>query len=173
MAEGKGIVVQGKNGGFALAGAVEAVLFVVADANNHAQNAKVGVLVFAKCTESGFGAVIFDVIDTIFDEIRRLNLIHFEPRFGALQFGEQGFEQAIAPGCRAGGNPGGVERGLGVARSGAEQRHTGRHGQRESECQLAVKSAHGFTSSLACAPAFAAEAPSSNPGGGKSGGRSC
>src|SRR6516225_3962623 len=129
--------------------------------------------VFAKRTESGVGLVVFEVIDTIFDEIRRLNLIHFELRFRAVDFTQQRFEQAVAFGCCVGGSHGGIGGGLGITGSGRERRRAGRDGQRESEYQVAVKSAHGFTSPLACTAVFAGGARSSKPGGGKSGGRSC
>jgi len=80
-AEGDGIVVERQNAGFALAAAEIAVLLVIADANDDAQNADVNVLIFADGAESRFRAEVVHFVDAILDVIGRLNLIHFQLGF--------------------------------------------------------------------------------------------
>ncbi len=60
------------------------VLFVIADAYHDPQDPEAQVLVIAQRAKSRLQANILDIAHAIFDEIRRLHLIHFELRFGAV-----------------------------------------------------------------------------------------
>ena len=171
--ERDGVVIERQDRGLAFAAPVEAVLLVVADANDDAQDTIVPVLIFAEGAKSGFGGIVFDVADAILDEIGRLDLIHLELRFGTVEFGEQGFEKTVAFNGDVSGSQRGVERGFRVTGGGAESMRHRREGKNQRKCQVAVKPCHGFTSALVSVAVFAGGALSSKPGGGNSGGRSC
>ena len=139
MAERDGIIVERKNRGFAFAARVEAVLFVITDAHDGAQNAIVAVLAFAERAESSFGGEVVHIVDAIFDEIGRLDLVHLELRLRTVKFNEQGFKQTIAFGCGVSGGHGGIGRGPRIAGSGAGRRKAQCEHQGENECRSAVK----------------------------------
>ena len=168
-----GVVIKREDHGLAFAAPVEAVLLVVADANDDAQDTIVPVLIFAEGAKSGFGGIVFDVADTILDEIGRLDLVHLELRFGTVEFCEQSFEKTVAFNGDVSGSQRGVERGFRVTGGGAESMRHRSEGKSERKCQVAVKQCHGFTPALVSVAVFAGGALSSKPGGGNSGGRSC
>ncbi len=176
VAKGDGIVIEGKNVGFAHALAVVAVLRIIADTNDDAEDTETDALAFPKRAECRFGVVIIHIVHAIFDVVGRGDLVHLQMCFGAVQFGEQGIEQRIAAGGgmrhRSSGRielPGRVlqRRTMGscVKLRGAEEQC--RSEERRRVCAVVF---HGFTGGLAWAVLVGAR--SSKPGGGKMGGRS-
>jgi hypothetical protein len=103
-----GVIVKGENSEFPFAARVEAILFVITDAHDDAQDAIMAVLAFAERAESSFGGKIVHIVDPILDEIGPLDLVHFELRFRTVELREQGFEQAITFRRGVGGGHGGV-----------------------------------------------------------------
>ena len=55
-------------------------MLVVADANDDAENAVANALAFAQGAEGGFGMVVVDIVDAIFDVVGGGDLVHFELR---------------------------------------------------------------------------------------------
>src|SRR5947209_8536143 len=102
MAEGDSVVIEREDGALAHALVVIAVLLVVANANDYAENAIAYTLAFALSAERGFGLVFIDIVDAIFDEVGRRDLVHFQLGFGAIELGEQGVEERVSTGCYAG-----------------------------------------------------------------------
>jgi hypothetical protein len=104
------------------------------------------MLIVAERAESGFGAEVFHFIDAIFDEIGRLDLLHFELGFRTVEFGEKRFEEAIAFGSGVRGDHSGVRRGFRIGGGCAQGACVQSEQSGDSKMRNLAKGLHGFTS---------------------------
>ena len=77
VTDGEDVVVGGNEVDGAFSGTVEAILFVVADADHDAQQAAVIMLLAAQGSENGAGIVLVDPGDPVFDVIGCQYAVHF------------------------------------------------------------------------------------------------
>ena len=137
------------------------------------------VLIFAQGAKGGFRAEVVDFVHAVFDVVRRLHLIHLELGFRTIEFGEQRFEEAIAFCGGVGSGHGGVRSGFCFVRGASRNRAQCEENRtriaiiRMSRCEAADTRRIFMASPPAFQMRTLAAALSSNPGGGKSGGRSC
>ncbi len=75
-----------------------AVLFVIPDAHDHANETKARAHIEAQRAKRGFCRVLIEIEDPVFDVIGCSHLIHFQPRLGPVQFGTHCAENNIVAG---------------------------------------------------------------------------